>query len=98
MASMLAGGKSTIQIGRQERPDEYNLSQFFMAINPNSIGEASHYERVLTDTITAMHQAARADEQQAILYPGERVVKTRAENMKLGVPVDEGYWEKVLSL
>lgn len=98
MASMLAGGKSTIQISRQDRPDEYNLSQFFMAINPNSIGEPRHYEQVLTDTITAMHRAARADEKQAILYPGERVIKTRVENMKLGVPVDEEYWTKVLSL
>lgn len=98
MASMLAGGKSTIQIGRQERPDEYNLSQFFMVINPASIGESAHYEQVLTDTIDAMHQAPRANPDQPVLYPGERVVKTRAENMELGVPVDESYWEKVLAL
>ncbi|MFK7922780.1 MAG: 3-dehydro-L-gulonate 2-dehydrogenase [Bacteroidia bacterium] len=98
MASMLSGGKSTIQIGRQERPDEYNLSQFFLVIDPKSIGDQAHYEKVLLDTIEAMHSAKRANPARPILYPGERVIATRAENMELGVPVDESYWEQVLAL
>lgn len=98
MASMLSGGKSTIQIGRQERADEYNLSQFFLVIDPKAIGDPAHYEKVLLDTIGAMHSAKRANPEQAILYPGERVIATRSENMELGVYVDETYWEQVLAL
>ncbi len=98
MASMLSGGKSTIQIGRQDSPDEYNLSQLFIAIDPDAVGDASHYEAVLKETIDAMHEATLAEGYSEVLYPGERALRVREENMKLGIPVDEGYWAKVLAM
>lgn len=98
LASMLSGGKSTIQIGRQEAADEYNLSQLFIAINPDAIGTGEHYRSVLAETITAMHEAERAETGGEVLYPGERSLRVRKENMAQGIPVDEGYWQQVLKM
>lgn len=98
LASMLAGGKSTIQIGRQERPEEYNLSQLFVAIDPDSVGERAHYEAVLTETIAAIHEAEPDEQGKAARYPGQGVLRSREENLRLGVPVDERYWEEVLEM
>jgi 3-dehydro-L-gulonate 2-dehydrogenase len=32
---------------------------------------------------------------QKVLYPGERVVRLRAENLKNGIPVDKVIWEEI---
>jgi 3-dehydro-L-gulonate 2-dehydrogenase len=39
-----------------------------------------------------------AGNDSAVRYPGENVVKTRIENLKNGIPVDKGLWDKILSL
>jgi 3-dehydro-L-gulonate 2-dehydrogenase len=98
MASMLSGGLSTIQIEGQDEADEYNLSQVFLVINPDSLGEARHYQAVLRQAIEAIHQATPAERGGDILYPGERTLRTRQENLQKGIPVDEGYWEEIVAM
>jgi 3-dehydro-L-gulonate 2-dehydrogenase len=39
-----------------------------------------------------------AAENGSINYPGERSIQTREENMRLGIPVDDGVWAKVKEL
>ena len=59
MASALAGGLSTTQIGEQG-PDEYGLSQLFLAIDPFVLGNEAHYEEMVRATLDALHHAEPA--------------------------------------
>ena len=38
------------------------------------------------------------EEGKPVYYPGENMMKTRKENMKLGIPVDENIWKQVLEM
>ena len=97
IASTLSGGMSTFQIGVQGA-DEYGLSQFFLAINPHVWGQESHWETVVSQTLDAIHAAEPVEAGTPASYPGERTLKTRKENMELGIPVDEKYWEEILAM
>ena len=33
-----------------------------------------------------------------VLFPGERVLRTRRENLINGIPVDEVVWQKILQM
>jgi 3-dehydro-L-gulonate 2-dehydrogenase len=97
VASALAGGLGTVQIG-QQASDEYSLSQVFLAIDPLALGTEAHYATLLQETISALHAAEPSEPGGSISYPGERTLRTREENMRLGVPVDEAYWAQVQAM
>ena len=95
MASALAGGMSTTQIGEQG-PDEFGLSQLFMAIDPFVLGNEAHYEEIVKVTLEALHKAEPVKAGEPASYPGERTLRTRQDHMENGIIVDEGIWEEVL--
>ncbi|MEM7371363.1 MAG: 3-dehydro-L-gulonate 2-dehydrogenase [Bacteroidota bacterium] len=97
LASALAGGMCTSQIGKQG-PDEYNLSQVFIAINPLALGNAAHYQEIISHTLDALHQGEAAEAGGQAFYPGERTLQTRRDNLKLGIPVDEKYWAEIQAM
>lgn len=83
IAAMLAGGLATHQIPAD--PDrETGISQFFLAIDPSSFGDAGAAQ--IADNIVASIGGR---------YPGQRALALRAENLALGVPVDPAVWREV---
>jgi 3-dehydro-L-gulonate 2-dehydrogenase len=70
----------------------------FIAINPLKINTQEFIDKVLSDTITQIKSSVPAKENGDIFYPGENSLKTRNENMELGIPVDDGVWAKVKEL
>lgn len=97
LASSLSEGLSTTQIGEQ-CDDEYGLSQVFIAIDGINLGSQAHYEKMLKDTLHAMNTAAPAAAGEKANYPGERTLRTRQENERLGIPVDEAYWAEIKAM
>ena len=97
MVSILSSGLSTLQIGAQHET-EYGLSQFFFVIDPLRMGNQQHIFSVVESTIKAMHDAEPVDSETPIYYPGERTLKTRMENKKLGIPIDEDYWKQIQNM
>lgn len=97
MAAALAGGICTSQIGDQGA-DEYNLSQVFIAIDPQALGSSDHYQGILSHTLSALHEGEPAEENGSAYYPGERTLLTRKENTELGIPVDEKYWAEIQAM
>ena len=81
IAAMLAGGLATHQIPA-EPEREIGLSQFFLAIDPTTIGASSG----IADAIVAS---------LGTRYPGQRTMEVRAENRRLGVPVDDAWWREI---
>ena len=97
LAAMLSGGQSTHQL----TPDplqEVGLSQIFLAISPTSLTTIEELTTIATAAIDSLHSATPIDPASPPRYPGEGTLQTRTENLRLGIPVDESQWQKVLSL
>jgi 3-dehydro-L-gulonate 2-dehydrogenase len=94
MATLISNGRSTQDIGSEAY--ESGLSQTFIVVNPKALDDWSEFK--LDAMVDNIKNAKRLDENQPIYYPGEGSSKTRAENLKNGIPVDEEIWEGVLKL
>lgn len=95
LAALLSGGQATHQIGQQET--EYAVSQVFMAFDVSQAGGSSAIHRIADQVIDDLHQATVLPDQE-ILYPGERVLRTRRENERHGIPVEPRIWQQVLAM
>jgi 3-dehydro-L-gulonate 2-dehydrogenase len=93
LGAVLAGGQTTHEIGRQ--PDEYALSQVFLAIDAVRPSSAEAVVRVVSAAIDDIHTAVPAPDGSPARYPGEHVLVTRAENLRLGIPVEAVVWEEI---
>jgi 3-dehydro-L-gulonate 2-dehydrogenase len=92
VASLLSGGLATHQIPT-EPVKETGLSQLFLAFNLAKLQPAEESARAanaIVDSLLASGASVR--------YPGQLVLKTRAENLALGLPVREELWDNLLSL
>ena len=85
IAATLAGGLATWQVPADPDRDA-GVSQFFLAIDPAPFGGGS----AIADAVVASLQGAR--------YPGQQTLRVRAENLELGVPVDDAVWQEVCRL
>lgn len=85
IAAILAGGLATHQIPKDPER-ETGISQFFLAIDPAGLGGDA---AAIADGIVASTDSR---------YPGRRTLELRAENLALGVPVDESVWREVQAL
>ena len=97
LAAVLSGGLSTHQISKQGK--EYGVSQIFIAIDLQQLKNYSGIEACISNIIEDYKQSLPAGGDE-ILYPGERVIRTREANVKNGVPVlqkvldeDKSLWE-----
>jgi 3-dehydro-L-gulonate 2-dehydrogenase len=96
-ACLLSGGSTTFEIGRRET--ELGVSQVFIAIDCGRFPEGSASpERAIEETIAALHAAHAVPGAEGVFYPGERTLRTRAENLEKGIPVDEGLWRQVCDM
>ncbi|MGA2146765.1 MAG: 3-dehydro-L-gulonate 2-dehydrogenase [Bryobacteraceae bacterium] len=86
-AALLSGGRATYQVP----PDplrEGGVSQVFLAFDPSQFRAAAELER-MADAIVASLGEVR--------YPGEQVLRTRAENLAEGLPIEEALWRRIES-
>lgn len=96
LAAVLAGGKTTHEIGRER--DELGLSQVFLAIDVARPAGPDAVSRVVRAVIDDLHTAEPAADGGPARYPGEQVLRTREANRRDGIPVDEAVWREILAL
>lgn len=96
IAAILAGGSTTHQIP-PEPEKETRLSQVFIAFDPARMGGAVSANDIAQDVIHHF-QGSSEGETRTTRYPGERVLRTRLENMQKGVPVEPSIWRQVQEL
>lgn len=87
IAAILSGGLATHQIPI-EPEREIGVSQIFLAMNPAVLGSRS----------AAVEMADRIVASAGAHYPGQKAFELRAENLALGVPVEEAVWREVLEI
>ena len=84
----LSGGPSSAAITASGK--EVGLSQCFICI---------HSDHLHTDLVTEIiNYTKTAGQPGEVLFPGERMLATRARNLREGIPVDNKIWEMVQKL
>lgn len=95
VATILSGGLSTYEITKSG--NESNISQVFVCINLNKLSNTSAISQTVNNIISDYHQS-QSENGKNILYPGERILQTRKENLMKGIPVLKKIWDKILKL
>lgn len=98
LSAILANGLSTRGIDKAGYGSCGSCNQVFIAIDPLKINTQEFIDNILEETIHQLKSSVPATENGEIYYPGEQSLKKRVENLKLGIPVDDGVWEKVKQL
>ena len=97
IAATMAAGNATHQIAADSLL-ETCVSQMFLALNPEAFGPAETVARVADEIVESVHHCPPAEPGGRVRYPGEKTLATRAENMKLGLPVTPALWEQILAM
>jgi 3-dehydro-L-gulonate 2-dehydrogenase len=97
IAAITSLGKATHQLTTDPLL-EAGISQVFLAINPAALGDEPIHSQIASDIIASVHNCEPAEKGAAIRYPGENTLRIRAENRKLGLPVDPAVWAQILAM
>lgn len=98
LSALFSGGLTTAGVDRKNLGSCGSCCQVFIAIDPLKINDQAFVDNALAETIQQLRDSVPAAENGNINYPGERSIQTREENMRLGIPVDDGVWAKVKEL
>jgi 3-dehydro-L-gulonate 2-dehydrogenase len=96
IASVLANGRSSLKVG--ELPVETELSQVLIAIDLSRLSHGEETARSIEETLADLHSSIPMEAGGKVHYPGEGMLRVRAENQKNGIPVEESVWDTVLKL
>jgi 3-dehydro-L-gulonate 2-dehydrogenase len=95
IAAMTSLGKATHELST-DFLQEAGLSQVFLAINPAALGDAARTAQIAEEIVASVRASRPAQEGKTVRYPGEQTLRVRAENMRLGLPVEPAVWEAIL--
>lgn len=98
ISALLSGGLTTSGIDQVNKGGCGSCCQVFIAIDPLKINTQEFIDHALEETVHQLKTSIPANENREVFYPGEQTLKTRNENMELGIPVDKGVWAKVKEL
>lgn len=96
MATVLTNGNSVQKIGTFG--DEVGLSQVMIVIDPEKFQNTELTDKIVEELIADVKSSIPLNEGKEVLYPGERVVNTRADNMENGIPVIEEIWDSICKM
>ena len=97
VAAMTALGNATHQLSH-DMLLETGISQMFVVLNPRALGDAEQVERIADEVVASLHACPPAEPDRPVRYPGEQTLRTRAENRRLGLPLDEALWAQIGAL
>jgi 3-dehydro-L-gulonate 2-dehydrogenase len=97
MAAMLSLGNATHQISH-DPVFESGISQVFLAINPECLGPGPKLAEIADGIVASLHNSKSAEEGKRVRYPGEETLRIRAENQRLGLPIEAAVWAEILSM
>jgi 3-dehydro-L-gulonate 2-dehydrogenase len=96
IAAMMALGQATWQIA-DDPLKETGVSQMFLTMNPQALGPAPRAEEIIEGVVASLHNCPPLKPGSKVRYPGEQTLRTREENIKLGLPVETAVWEQILA-
>lgn len=96
LGALLSGGQASFEIDK-DPIHETGLSQVFVAIDVARAWPAGGIAQRVTSVLDDLVRAEPDESGERVRYPGERTLATRAENLRLGVPVDPAVWAEISS-
>ena len=72
--------------------NERGLTQIMIAIEADRLGGGKDVDRIVSTILGDLKSG------EAVRYPGERLERTRKENLEAGIPVDERIWAQIEEL
>jgi 3-dehydro-L-gulonate 2-dehydrogenase len=96
LAAILSNGLSTSQVS--QLPKERSVSQVFVCIDLKKLANYPSIENAIGAIINDYHSSQMEEEGRTASYPGERVLRTRKENLENGIPVLQSVWDEILKL
>ncbi|HEX8710723.1 MAG TPA: 3-dehydro-L-gulonate 2-dehydrogenase [Terracidiphilus sp.] len=97
MAAMMTLGNATHELS-SDMLFEAGISQMFIALNPVALGSAERTGQIVDEIVASLHACKPAEEGKMVRYPGEQTLRIRAENRRLGLPVEEALWTQIKAL
>lgn len=95
LAGLLTGGRTVADIA--QLGNEYGVSQVFICCDL-SLVDTAFAENLVRHVIAYTKSSQPVEGTDEIRYPGENTWRTRQENLRLGVPVDEKIWQEVRAM
>ena len=96
MATVLSGGLATHEISINKY--EHGISQVFIAIDLSKLGSHTSISKMINQIIDNYKNSVPESESAEILYPGERVLQIRKDNLLNGIPVHRTIWDRIQNL
>ncbi len=96
LASVLSAGHSTHLLSKKKA--EYGVSQVFIVFCFEKLYNFPAVENTINEIISDFKNAIPDETGNDVRYPGERVLQTRIENVKFGIPVNLQVWKEILIL
>jgi 3-dehydro-L-gulonate 2-dehydrogenase len=96
LATLLSGGLSVSEISKDGI--ESKLSQVYIAIDISKLGNFKTIASAIDQIIEDYKHSIPEKEGKSIRYPGENILKIRAENLVQGIPVYKSTWEEIQRL
>jgi len=97
LATLLSNGASVTEV-THDNGEEFGISQVFIAIDVDRLIDGETRQHKLDRIRASVINAERANSEQAIRLPGDKFPPLRAENQRLGIPVDERIWARIQAL
>lgn len=97
IAAMMSLGQATHEIA-DDPVLETGVSQMFVTMNPDAFGPSQRAAQIADEVVSSLHNCPAAAHNARVRYPGEQTLRLRAENMKLGLPVEPAVWEVILAM
>jgi 3-dehydro-L-gulonate 2-dehydrogenase len=96
LAAVLSGGLATHEISQLD--DEYSVSQIYIALDLTRFPHSHAIPRTIGQIVEDYKRATPAESGGEIMYPGERVLRTRARHLADGIAVEPQIWNEILAL
>jgi uncharacterized oxidoreductase len=98
MVEVFAGALSGGVCIREKPANQNGNCMFFMAIDPQALGGAGHFQGEVDGLCDFVKNCPTIDANGEIMLPGDPERKTLATRSKGGIPLDDGNWAELTKL
>jgi 3-dehydro-L-gulonate 2-dehydrogenase len=98
LAAALSEGLATHGIDKLGEGSCTGCSQIYIAFDPETLGSAAHLRETVAGMARHLASSTPAEAGRNVTYPGQNTLRTRGENLRDGVPVDDAVWAEVQAL
>ncbi len=96
MATIFSGGEATHEVSKHE--DDFGVSQVYISIDISKLDNYQVIAGIVNEIIDDYHNSIPESDSKNILYPGERALNTRKENLSKGILVERIVWDQIKGL